>query len=563
MVRRSRKWDVIRKEGNPTTADEVNALLAKIKKHEVRRQGVESQARRPLEFAEFLNILKIARTELRCPVVHLYRLSSILTLQWHMIGRIDDMMKLQFRNFSVNPHHSFTFFCQMRWSKNVSEERDAPNQHVIASMDERLCSHLNLAAYLELCGDVVAEEDDFLYQNGFDGDRFVRHMLASALQSERFRSLVPGKVGTHSFRKGAVTYASRHGTNKDDIESRGRWRGAKRQVDTYMGIERPIPDAGTACVLCGPSGAIRYKVKDNCSWLSSSFLSTQIAPNSARLLSSEIASLLALPLIYAAIEGVSSSDKEFILLPDNLRRRILNALCVAGGYGDVSIIPQIMERVPIVVSSSSEGGLAFTDLGEDTGSASEPQPGNGTALANYMRATSANQSRIQRRMEELAVNNDRKIEALQRQTQKNHEQIVRLLKRTGILPYTAAHRTPNCTVEDDAQEETPRRPSRLSKRPKDLFLLWKEYQFGLEGNKPARDFSPDERGKDAYTYCFRKNFWEVVATMIRSGETSDTAIDRIYVVYGRNKCVSDILREMRKDKKRGGHPSLRVQVQQG
>ncbi len=80
------------------------------------------------------------------------------------------------------------------------------------------------------------------------------------------------------------------------------------------------------------------------------------------------------------------------------RFRVLNKILL--GYENVSDILQVNQI--IVVSSSSEGGLSFAKLGEDVTNTNEPQTGNATALVNYMKATSANQSRIQRRMEELA-----------------------------------------------------------------------------------------------------------------------------------------------------------------
>ncbi len=139
------------------------------------------------------------------------------------------------------------------------------------------------------------------------------------------------------------------------------------------------------------------------------------------------------------------------------RFRVLNKILLeVGGYENVSDILQVIQRVPIIVSSSSEGGLSFAKLGEDVTNTNEPQAGNATALVNYMKATSANQSRIQRRMEELAVNNERQVAALQRQTQRHHEQLVRLLKRTGLLSYTCRS-SPNSALEDDAVEETSRR----------------------------------------------------------------------------------------------------------
>jgi hypothetical protein len=54
-------WDEIRKEGNPTKSKSVNEMINKVQKHEVQGEGVESQARRALEWDEYINILIAAQ----------------------------------------------------------------------------------------------------------------------------------------------------------------------------------------------------------------------------------------------------------------------------------------------------------------------------------------------------------------------------------------------------------------------------------------------------------------------------------------------------------------------
>ncbi|KAG6972293.1 hypothetical protein JG687_00001524 [Phytophthora cactorum] len=99
--------------------------------------------------------------------------------------------------------------------------------------------------------------------------------------------------------------------------------------------------------------------------------------------------------------------------------------------------------------------------------------------------------------------------------------------------------------------------ARLSKRPKDLFELWHEYQFGCRGLKPVKEFTPVERDANKFAYSRRKVFWAVITQLVRSGYTSDTAIDKFYQVYGRQLSVSSILVSLRADRRRGGHSSLR------
>ena len=71
---------------------------------------------------------------------------------------------------------------------------------------------------------------------------------------------------------------------------------------------------------------------------------------------------------------------------------------------------------------------------------------------------------------------------------------------------------------------------KLSRNPEDLYTVWKEWEFGLNGTKLVRDFIIHERGVNKFTFCRHKNLWDDVIHMIAQGFTSDTAIDRIYLV---------------------------------
>jgi hypothetical protein len=195
MPRQSIPWDPILQRGNPSRAGEVNKLIKAVLLSEVRREGVASQARRPIEFDEFLNVLALVRAG-SDRTGSKFKIGSVLSLQWHLIARIDDMMKLRFSDFSPNIHQRFTLTCQMRWSKNILEERDAPEQIVMGSMDPKMCPILNLAVYIEATPRITASE--FLYGSPHAGDRMVRRFLQQAFGNTRFSKLKGGKMGTHS-----------------------------------------------------------------------------------------------------------------------------------------------------------------------------------------------------------------------------------------------------------------------------------------------------------------------------------------------------------------------------
>ena len=87
-------------------------------------------------------------------------------------------------------------------------------------------------------------------------DRFSQRLKDDIFHNENFVKTKGGPVGMYSLRKFPSTYARRNGCAKDDINSRGRWRKQKGQVDTYVELELPWPDAKVASTLCmgGPCG---------------------------------------------------------------------------------------------------------------------------------------------------------------------------------------------------------------------------------------------------------------------------------------------------------------------
>ena len=107
--------------------------------------------------------------------------------------------------------------------------------------------------------------------------------------------------------------------------------------------------------------------------------------------------------------------------------------------------------------------------------------------------------------------------------------------------------------EDEDVETIP-----LMNCPRTLQILWAEYEFGVGGKKPAKLFTARERGKVKFSYSLWKPFWTLVERMICFGYSHTNAIEKIESVYcsGRSKSVTQILREIRRDKQRGGNPAL-------
>ena len=80
----------------------------------------------------------------------------------------------------------------------------------------------------------------------------------------------------------------------------------------------------------------------------------------------------------------------------------------------------------------------------------------------------------------------------------------RLLKR--LAHFALRHKSPTTetTTQEDAHTENTNNNTSmnatLSKCPWDLWILWQEYEHGLDGCKPAKDFNDAERGQVSSTY---------------------------------------------------------------
>ena len=194
----------------------------------------------------------------------------------------------------------------MRWSKNITEERAAPEQIILASMDARACPLLNLAVYLEVAKDTVHPE--CVFGDPEDGHRKRRERLGKLVCEDDVRNndTRKGPLGTHSIRKGAATQYARCGRNKDWVNRRGRWRGHKSIVDLsiYPGV--PYPDACCATSLCGPLGPCMCVLREGAEYVTDTFLLEDVAPSIRAKLGDNIARQLALLLLWAALEDETS-----------------------------------------------------------------------------------------------------------------------------------------------------------------------------------------------------------------------------------------------------------------
>jgi Transcriptional activator of glycolytic enzymes len=81
----------------------------------------------------------------------------------------------------------------------------------------------------------------------------------------------------------------------------------------------------------------------------------------------------------------------------------------------------------------------------------------------------------------------------------------------------------------------------LSATPRTLNHIWEEWTTGLDGNKPASQFTSQERGKDKHKFHRRKVLWDAIGKLVRARLDLHIAINCIHVVYGANQSITHII----------------------
>ena len=573
---REAPWDTISQRGNPALSRAVRNVINRVERAQTHGDGIPSTARRPIEYQEFMSIFVAARLLYASTNQALcYLVTAVVAVQWHIIGRIDDTMRLTFDSFSHCPTFDFALKLRLTASKNIRRERQVTDQIILGSNNPLLCVLLNLAAYVEVVLDATVDHDRTnIFGSGGDNNASIRKVRAALdkifnHQAFRWVSGLSTLLGTHSLRKGPATFLSRLGFAKDWVSNRGRWSGQKRTVDAYISTVLPYPDARCAEGLCGPEGAVMY---DAVFHVPVGFIAL-VAPNASRLFPDpEVARVLALPLIWAAWNNEVSTDSgEVLLLPtefaDRIRRRWLaltgSSDCpvqkkrlLVGGVGDQLYI------TPLRVLSTEAAALVGEDVSADgsngNGNATRINMGVGNQVVSHdnhssMEQLFSQQFALQQRLED--INKDIGIRF--NEIKERDRNLMTCIHRIAIQPVVRQVQTNRMARAPSASNVEDPRPIKLNlvKTPKNLSVLWKEYEFGIAPQKPAKEWSAHERAGNS-TYSRRLCFWQAMEQLMKRDHTMDTAIDRIYKHYGGNVDlpVNKILLQLRADRKAKAAP---------
>jgi hypothetical protein len=584
--------------GNPTRSMLLNNMIKKVRKQECRKQGKPSQARRNAEASEFEQI--IALTEADNQQQHRLLISAFFRFQLHLIARVDDVSKVYCVDIRPHPLFNFALLTKLCWSKNVMDERDCPDQIILGAKDRKYCVLIGLAIHLETwieSGTGAASEFIFDLRGTNDPehtkDVIGNYLTNRVLNNEQFRVAGPGLLGTHSIRKFAVTYARRNGCNQDVTEVRGRWKKQRRQVDTYTDPNIPFADAQVAATLC-KGGPCKYVLKPGSGIISDEWITDFVCPHIASRFQRGVALVLGRALLWAIFDTATNS-----YIPAGLRNRIKTAY---------EHIPAVTRRLNVdenpirkieVFVTGNEGQVIIDEIDEDdednnnnTNTTTTNNNGvNGGAAAEQQEIVAVEEPRVrrqhatqvsqqhfrimrahiltlQREMEAGKAQNERSYNRLDRKLNTINQNLMRLMMQPArvIGPPPAPVGAAAAGGDDGANDEEQVAPggraaggASLSPLPKTIHDLWHEYEFGIGGRKPARDFTAAERGgRNKHTYYRRRVVWDVVAALVRAGWTSQAACDEIYRTYGRAQSVTYIINRMLEDRRGGGHPNLVV-----
>ena len=279
-----------------------------------------------------------------------YTASAYYIFQFHLIARLDDVANFSHEDLTPHTEFDFALKSKMCWSKNVFEERGAPDQIIFGAKDPHFCTILALAIHFEHSigsGRVGTEKSMFNTQK-----HRISQLLKSIVEEESFPLSNPGPIGTHSIRKLPATYARNNGCDRDDVEARGRWKTQKRIVDTYIGTSLPYPDAKVAAILA-IGGAIKYKTKRD-SNISGDFILENVVPRTYTLKNRNVSLILGTALLWAVFDHDMSK-----ILNASYVQQVINAYDSIGGTLPPGENP--VSKIPLQINGHG-GSLYITEV---------------------------------------------------------------------------------------------------------------------------------------------------------------------------------------------------------
>ncbi|KAL7540543.1 hypothetical protein ACHAWF_008540 [Thalassiosira exigua] len=574
--------------GNPTKAEVVHKLMRHVKKLEVRGLGAPSRAKRPMSREEFVTELELLKKQPDWN--HRVKYVTMCLWQYHLIGRADDTC-----HFEVDDPkgHVYDFALQtkVRWSKNVLEERGCPDQILLGANSPIWCILIHLGVYME---SYLQSHPNakllFTEKSGMNAADNLKATWSSRLRKvvwskAEFEDVAPegddsSGIGTHSTRKFSTDFAANCGCSTKEVEIRGRWKHSRGNVVfVYIDVKKKYEDAKVAGVLC-VGGPIKYELKDEvASSISLQWIYDNVVPSIRHRYprDSRLCCNLGLAMLYACL-----CEDEELVIPEHIRTRVKTAyealglsetqpvkkvhLCIIRVEDQLHIEPVTTDVVVVGAAENATGG----GIGANNAATHAMH-------ANTLQALLIGQRRSETMMSQYHMANQASIFELRNWTGSQLRAINNNLRAFGgTIPGGFAiqrqrhheelrgNNPRSLVILGDANGhilETPIQPARLCDRPSSLMMLWQEYKVGVNGNKPAEQFTRAEKADRTngtrQKYHDRRNIWKLIEKLVKDGFTAEVAINKIHQVYGYNTSITKIIKGIVADKKRGGHPNLK------
>jgi hypothetical protein len=305
-------------------------------------------------------------------------------------------------------------------------------------------------------------------------------------------------------------------------------------------------DATVAGALC-IGGPVKYIISDNVP-VTDDWIIADFVPKLASKFGNRAAATLGRSLLWA-INDVECRT----MIPDNLHARLLSR------YNAIKIDDRNPIEKKLVVVYAVGGRLLIdeaskNDDNDTTITRTTVEENHGT-----MKAMLAQNHALRQQISDLSVVVRQQHDYLKSELSRMKGTIRRFANRPAQtvggfftprrqqqLPANNENNSNNSNTIID--NDTIPFASTLCSKPRDLYQLWDEFEFGVGGRKAAKRFSTRERGRVKYKYHRRKVVWDKVQEMIRRGHSNHTAIAELYRTYGEKSTVTEIINMMRRDR---------------
>lgn len=279
---------------------------------------------------------------------------------------------------------------------------------------------------------------------------------------------------------------------------------------------------------------------------------------------SRLCRVMALPLLYICL-----SSNEDVYVPTQLRNRVRNAYAQLGNEEE-----QPIKKIPLHIYRLR--GVLMIDPVDTAVAGPNNGPvvaGGGGGMSNELAHTIlVRMNRLEQAQTQHQVSSNTQVSELRSYVGSQFRMLNNNIRAYGgtiqgsLVRQRASNQGQTMLGQADASQAPPMvefTTATLSNNPRTLIELWNEYKFGINGRKPAEQFTTHERTSNKslkQKYWRRNHVWQAMARLVRGGKHPSRAALEIRRVYGFDVSVTRIIEAMIRDKKNhtgGIHPNLR------